>query len=223
MYRNILKKDIKRKKTMNIILLLFTILATVFVASGISNVINVVNGTEYFLDKAGIGDYVVITQDKNSNVKEIIEKSEDIESYRSEECIWTATKGRKVERAKALMKKLDISEIADNDINEVSGGQLQRACICRSMINNPCVLFADEPTGALNRNTSREVMDEIVRLNDSGTTVMMATHDAGIAAKCKRVFYLVDGTIKGEYITDDNLTQTERERSLNNWLMDLGW
>lgn len=90
MYRNILKKDIKRKKTMNIILLLFTILATVFVASGISNVINVVNGTEYFLDKAGIGDYVVITQDKNSNVKEIIEKSEDIESYRSEECIWTS-------------------------------------------------------------------------------------------------------------------------------------
>lgn len=132
-------------------------------------------------------------------------------------------KEQKVERAKALMKKLAISEIADNDINEVSGGQLQRACICRSMINNPGILFADEPTGALNRSTSREVMDEIVRLNDSGTTVMMVTHDAGIAAKCKRVLYLVDGTIKGEYITDNNLTQTERERSLNNWLMDLGW
>lgn len=133
------------------------------------------------------------------------------------------SKEQKVERAKALMKKLAISEIADNDINEVSGGQLQRACICRSMINNPGILFADEPTGALNRSTSREVMDEIVRLNDSGTTVMMVTHDAGIAAKCKRVLYLVDGTIKGEYITDKNLTQTERERSLNNWLMDLGW
>ena len=133
------------------------------------------------------------------------------------------SKEQKVERAKALMKKLAISEIADNDINEVSGGQLQRACICRSMINNPGILFADEPTGALNRSTSREVMDEIVRLNDGGTTVMMVTHDAGIAAKCKRVLYLVDGTIKGEYITDNNLTQTERERSLNNWLMDLGW
>lgn len=133
------------------------------------------------------------------------------------------SKEQKVERAKALMKKLAISEIADNDINEVSGGQLQRACICRSMINNPGILFADEPTGALNRSTSREVMDEIVRLNDSGTTVMMVTHDAGIAAKCKRVLYLIDGTIKGEYITDNNLTQTERERSLNNWLMDLGW
>ena len=52
-------------------------------------------------------------------------------------------------------------DIADNDINEVSGGQLQRACICRSMINNPKVLFADEPTGALNRATSNEVMNEI--------------------------------------------------------------
>ena len=82
------------------------------------------------------------------------------------------SKEQKVERAKALMKKLAISEIADNDINEVSGGQLQRACICRSMINNPGILFADEPTGALNRSTSREVMDEIVRLNDSGTTVI---------------------------------------------------
>lgn len=60
------------------------------------------------------------------------------------------SKEQKVERAKALMKKLAISEIADNDINEVSGGQLQRACICRSMINNPGILFADEPTGALN-------------------------------------------------------------------------
>lgn len=110
------------------------------------------------------------------------------------------SKEQKVERAKALMKKLAISEIADNDINEVSGGQLQRACICRSMINNPGILFADEPTGALNRSTSREVMDEIVRLNDSGTTVMMVTHDAGIAAKCKRVLYLV--LITGLWIWD---------------------
>ena len=119
MYRNILKKDIKRKKTMNIILLLFTILATVFVASGISNVINVVNGTEYFLDKAGIGDYVVITQDKNSNVKEIIEKSEDIESYRSEECIWTARDNLVINGEKPQSKNnaLLIQPLQDTGIN----------------------------------------------------------------------------------------------------------
>ena len=68
----------------------------------------------------------------------------------------------KVNRAKELMRKLSIIDIADNDINEVSGGQLQRACICRSVINKPKLLFADEPTGALNRAASAEVMDELV-------------------------------------------------------------
>ena len=58
-----------------------------------------------------------------------------------------------VKRGEELMRKLGIIDIADNDINEVSGGQLQRACICRSLINNPKILFADEPTGALNRSS----------------------------------------------------------------------
>lgn len=64
------------------------------------------------------------------------------------------------------MRKMGIIEIADNDINEVSGGQLQRACLCRSMMNRPKLLFADEPTGALNRTSSNEVMDELVKLNN---------------------------------------------------------
>ena len=69
------------------------------------------------------------------------------------------TKKEKMQRGEALMRKLGIIEIEDNDINEVSGGQLQRACICRSMINKPRLLFADEPTGALNRTSSDEVME----------------------------------------------------------------
>ena len=71
------------------------------------------------------------------------------------------TKAEINDYARELMKKLSISEIAGNDINEVSGGQLQRACICRSMINKPKVIFADEPTGALNRSSSDEVMKEL--------------------------------------------------------------
>ncbi|MCQ2082560.1 MAG: ABC transporter ATP-binding protein [Lachnospiraceae bacterium] len=131
----------------------------------------------------------------------------------------------KEKRAEELMRKLSIIDVADNDINEVSGGQLQRACICRSMINNPKLLFADEPTGALNRTSSMEVMEELVKLNGEGTTIMMVTHDAKIAARCKRVLYIVDGNIKGEYVTpeDENLSTSDKERRLNNWLMDLGW
>ena len=131
-----------------------------------------------------------------------------------------------VQRGQELMRKLGIIDIADNDINEVSGGQLQRACICRSMINNPKMIFADEPTGALNRTSSDEVMDELAKLNKDGTTVMLVTHDVKVAAKCTRVMYIVDGNIKGEYNLDkyENSSQMrERERALNNWLLELGW
>lgn len=135
-------------------------------------------------------------------------------------------KKEKVEYGKALMRKLGIIETADNDINEVSGGQLQRACICRSMINKPKMIFADEPTGALNRTSSDEVMEELRKINDEGTTIMLVTHDVKVAAKCTRVMYIVDGNIKGEYNLDkckDEKDLRQRERSLNNWLMEMGW
>lgn len=131
-----------------------------------------------------------------------------------------------VRRGQDLMRKLGIIETADNDITEVSGGQLQRACICRSMINKPKVIFADEPTGALNRTSSDEVMDELAKLNEEGVTIMLVTHDVKVAAKCTRVLYIVDGNIKGEYNLEKYTTFSklrERERMLNNWLMEMGW
>ncbi len=130
-----------------------------------------------------------------------------------------------VERGTDLMRKLGIIDIADNDINEVSGGQLQRACICRSMINKPKMIFADEPTGALNRTSSDEVMEELAKLNAAGTTIMMVTHDVKVAARCTRVLYIVDGNIKGEYNLDrfDKTKLRDRERALNGWLLEMGW
>lgn len=131
------------------------------------------------------------------------------------------------ERARKLMHRLGIDDVGMNDINEVSGGQLQRACICRSMINDPKVLFADEPTGALNRASSDEVMNELLSLNRSGTTIMCVTHDPKVAAKCSRVLYLVDGTIVGEkqlgHFDGNDPELRTRERELGNWLMEHGW
>lgn len=138
----------------------------------------------------------------------------------------TATRQQKQEAALVLMRKLGIGDIADNDINEVSGGQLQRACIARSMINNPRILFADEPTGALNRTASNEVLEELIKLNREGTAIMMVTHDAKVAAKCTRVLYLVDGNIQGGYNMGKYMQGCdlrERERALNAWLMEFGW
>jgi putative ABC transport system ATP-binding protein len=131
-----------------------------------------------------------------------------------------------VARGQDFMRKLGIIDIADNDINEVSGGQLQRACICRSMMNKPKMIFADEPTGALNRTSSDEVMEELAKINEEGTTVMLVTHDVKVAAKCTRILYIVDGNIKGEKSLGrctNEVQLRERERSLNNWLLEMGW
>jgi putative ABC transport system ATP-binding protein len=129
-------------------------------------------------------------------------------------------------RGRELMHKLGISEIAENDTNQVSGGQLQRACICRSLINSPKMIFADEPTGALNQQNSREVMKELNRINQDGTTIMLVTHDMKVAAKCDRIMYIEDGSIKGEidigkFIEENSFK--DRERKVNNWLMEMGW
>lgn len=130
------------------------------------------------------------------------------------------------ETAIALMKKLDIIDIADHDITEVSGGELQRACICRALINNPKVLFADEPTGALNSKSAKEVMRQFNQINQLGTTILLVTHDVKVAAKTNKVLYMEDGNIQGEYelgrYTDES-TSKERERMLTSWLMDRGW
>lgn len=139
----------------------------------------------------------------------------------------TASRKEKLAYGQSLMRKLGIMEIADNGIHEVSGGQLQRACICRSMMNKPEIIFADEPTGALNRSSSEEVMEELLKLNHEGTAIMLVTHDVKVAAKCKRVLYIVDGTVKGEYNLEKKdgakIQLRERERMLHHWLMELGW
>lgn len=130
------------------------------------------------------------------------------------------------EFGKKLMNKLSIRDIADNDITEVSGGQLQRACICRSMINKPDILFADEPTGALNRGASEDVMRELLKLNREGTTILLVTHDIKVAAKCSKILYIVDGNIQGELETgrmEDETRLRERERMVTGWLQEMGW
>ena len=86
------------------------------------------------------------------------------------------------ERAKMLMQKLGINDVADNAVTEVSGGQLQRACICRSLINQPKIIFADEPTGALNKQNSIDVMRELTNINAEGTSIMLVTHDMKVAS-----------------------------------------
>lgn len=124
------------------------------------------------------------------------------------------------EEAEEMMRQLGISSVADHDIRQVSGGQLQRAAICRAMINHPGILFGDEPTGALNSGATQEVMSIVSKINDKGTSILFVTHDAKVAARAERIIYLEDGQIKdelrpGKYRDAD---QSEREQKMQRWL-----
>ena len=139
-------------------------------------------------------------------------------------------KGRKSKeelrlRAQTLMEKLGITGLEQRRVTQVSGGQLQRACICRSMMNEPKILFADEPTGALNKSAAGEVMEELVKMNREGTTILMVTHDSRIASSCDRIIYLLDGQISAELKLGKSVAGTEkqREEKVARWLMEMGW
>ncbi|WP_142395900.1 ABC transporter ATP-binding protein [Bacillus sp. MYb209] len=128
-------------------------------------------------------------------------------------------------RALELVKKMGISDIATNNITEASGGQLQRVSICRALINNPNIIFADEPTGALNLKVTEEVMDILSNINCNGTTVMLVTHDVKVAARTERILFMVDGEFVGEirmgkYMKDD---LKAREEKLLKWLTEMGF
>lgn len=130
-----------------------------------------------------------------------------------------------VDEAMGLMGKLSISGLEQRRITEVSGGQLQRACICRSMMNHPEILFADEPTGALNKSATEEVMDALTALNREGTTILMVTHDSRMASRCGRILYLLDGQIQGELTLKDcqHDSLRQREEKVNKWLAEMEW
>lgn len=103
-----------------------------------------------------------------------------------------------IQKARVLMKKVGIEELENRDIAKVSGGQLQRAGICRALMNNPKIIFADEPTGALNSKSTQEIMDLFFEINTEGTAIMIVTHDAKVAARTERIMFMLDGKIVNE-------------------------
>ena len=108
---------------------------------------------------------------------------------------------------------------------EVSGGEAQRAAIARAMIHEPVIMFADEPTGALNRRNTEEVLDLLTALNLDGQSIIMVTHDLRAAVRGDRIIYLEDGKNVGELTLTPFIKSASREREsrLNAWLADLEW
>lgn len=130
-------------------------------------------------------------------------------------------------RAYKLMERMQIAELADHDIMQASGGELQRASICRALINKPDILFGDEPTGALNSKSTSDIMDILLEVNQQGTTIFLVTHDVKVAAKTERVLYMSDGRIIGEcHLGKYQSKECEfkkREKQLSDWLIAQGF
>lgn len=129
------------------------------------------------------------------------------------------------EKARSLMEKTDISALEKRDITQASGGQLQRVGICRALMSDPKIIFGDEPTGALNSTSAKEIMDLLGDIHRSGTTILLVTHDVRVAAKTERVLFMYDGKIGGEYLAEsfnnNGNGHKTREEHLASWLTEM--
>ena len=130
-----------------------------------------------------------------------------------------------INKAGEILKAVNIDEALWNKFpTQISGGEAQRVGIARALINDPKLVFADEPTGALNSQTGKAVLDTLTKFNEKGQSIVMVTHDISSARRGNRILYVKDGEIAGEcnlgkYVTGDK----ERHQKLNDFLATMGW
>ena len=129
------------------------------------------------------------------------------------------------ERALSLLTRMGVEGAKDRFPSQVSGGEAQRAAIARAMIGEPGLLFADEPTGALNRQSSGEVLSLLSGLHENGQSILMVTHDVRAASRGNRILYMEDGRILSELLLPDFRAEDakEREERVTAWLSSLRW
>ncbi|BCN29947.1 ABC transporter ATP-binding protein [Anaeromicropila herbilytica] len=129
------------------------------------------------------------------------------------------------ERASELLDLVGLMDCKKRLPSQVSGGQQQRACIARAIINKPQLLFADEPTGALNKKSGIEILDLLTEINEEGQSILMVTHDVKAAIRANRILYLEDGKVVGDMklprYTKDNAVAAEKQ--VVAWLSARGW
>lgn len=128
-------------------------------------------------------------------------------------------------RTDELLEQMSVSHIKDHLPTQVSGGEQQRCAVARAVINSPRVLFADEPTGALNRKNTTDVLNLLTQLNQEGQSVLMVTHDLKAALRANRILYIGDGKILGELPLPPYRAEEERSREtqVSAWLTSLAW
>ncbi|MCM1039670.1 MAG: ABC transporter ATP-binding protein [Ruminococcus sp.] len=128
-------------------------------------------------------------------------------------------------RAADLLTRMKVEGARNRLPSQVSGGEAQRAAVARSVINEPELIFADEPTGALNKANSEEVLNLLTNLHENGQSILLVTHDVRAAIRGNRLLYLEDGRILDElslpsYLQDE---RSDRESRVTQWLASLQW
>lgn len=129
------------------------------------------------------------------------------------------------EKADILFKQMNVEHVKNSLPSEVSGGEAQRATIARALINQPDILFADEPTGALNKANTEQVLDLLSQVHQNGQSILMVTHDIKAAVHADRLIYLEDGKIIGEKKLPPYLKENakHREEEILEWLATMEW
>lgn len=137
----------------------------------------------------------------------------------------TDTKEAVNKRALELLQQFGLLEEKDKYPSELSGGQQQRIAICRAMISGSKIIFGDEPTGALNSSTGRQVLDNLTSLNEAGQSIVMVTHDLKAATRATRLLYMADGHIFAELNLGKYKKEEEdsRKATVYDFLKQQGW
>lgn len=155
----------------------------------------------------------------------LLEKMSLMDNILTAGTLCTNNKKEIVQRAKKLFELVNIPVVTQKKFStQVSGGEAQRAGIVRAVINNPKVVFADEPTGALNSNNAEAVLNVFTKLHREGQSIIMVTHDKKTALRGNRILYIKDGQIFGDCCLE-NYSETDKKRGkkLDEFLAKMGW
>ncbi len=182
--------------------------------AGKSTLLHILSG----IDQANCGEYrlgdSIVSQMKekqlakfrNSQIGLVMQDFALIDGYTARENVMIPLVFAKMHRRNRkeltynILEKIGIADLAERPVQKMSGGQKQRVAIARALVNNPDLILADEPTGALDSKTAQEIMKVFHELHDEGKTIIVVTHDTEIARQCSRIFEILDGEIEERVI-----------------------